>query len=355
MELARGAQRDGWEVQIFCLRDGTWAQGGWGQDVKINAFGPGYRLRFPWTVIAAVRWLQDQLTQFDPHIIHVNHAAWWIASYASRKLSAGTIWHLHDYPDRRDLPTHIGVHRPPSHSIFTTRKVASGYPELAKRAHSIIPPVTIDASEFASLDRDGSILDRQGLGKMNYFLTVCRWQPHKGIHDLIDAVASAVKTDDLPADTKFVLVGKTSNPGERRYHSSVLHRIQQQQVEGRLVLIEQCTDAELRSLYSNAIGLVHPAHTEGFGLVLIEAMSLGTPVIACDASGPLEVLDDGRCGWVVPGGDPQSLSEAIVGMAQSVSKRQSLSELGLRRCRELSRDRMVSSTLEIYNHLALQR
>ena len=57
--------------------------------------------------------------------------------------------------------------------------------------------------------------------------------------------------------------------------------------------------------------LVLPSAAEGFGLVLIEAMAAGIPVIATDVPGVRDVIKDDVTGILVPPGDPQKLADAI--------------------------------------------
>jgi glycosyltransferase involved in cell wall biosynthesis len=57
--------------------------------------------------------------------------------------------------------------------------------------------------------------------------------------------------------------------------------------------------------------VIHATHSEGFGMVVIEAMAAGVPVISTDVPACREVLDGGRCGLLVPLSDPVALAEAI--------------------------------------------
>ena len=58
--------------------------------------------------------------------------------------------------------------------------------------------------------------------------------------------------------------------------------------------------------------LVLPSVREQFGQVLVEAMACGLPVIAVDAHGPAEIVDDGETGWLVPADDEEAMVEALV-------------------------------------------
>jgi glycosyltransferase involved in cell wall biosynthesis len=76
------------------------------------------------------------------------------------------------------------------------------------------------------------------------------------------------------------------------------------QVLGRL------TEAELRDLYTNALFTVFPFTDEPFGLVPIESMACGTPVLTYAEQGPLETVVHGRTGWLVH--SPEEMLEAAV-------------------------------------------
>jgi glycosyltransferase involved in cell wall biosynthesis len=76
-------------------------------------------------------------------------------------------------------------------------------------------------------------------------------------------------------------------------------------------------------------------HTEGFGIVLAEAMSAGTPVIATDIPVCRDVLDSGRCGLLVPPRDVEALADAIRRLLEDAVLRDRLARAGRARAAEL--------------------
>jgi glycosyltransferase involved in cell wall biosynthesis len=110
-------------------------------------------------------------------------------------------------------------------------------------------------------------------------------------------------------------------------------------------------DEDLVPLLREARGLVHPALTEGYGLVLLEAMACGLPIIASAASGPAEILRDGETGMLVPVRDPDALAAAMFRLLgdSELADRFRLSAADYVQRRGV--DTMVDETLTVYNTL----
>jgi glycosyltransferase involved in cell wall biosynthesis len=70
-----------------------------------------------------------------------------------------------------------------------------------------------------------------------------------------------------------------------------------------------------------ADALVLPSVREQFGQVLVEAMACGLPVVAVDAHGPAEIVDDGETGWLVPPDDEEAMARALVEVVNGEDER----------------------------------
>jgi glycosyltransferase involved in cell wall biosynthesis len=88
---------------------------------------------------------------------------------------------------------------------------------------------------------------------------------------------------------------------------------------------------ELPSYYRSSIFSVIPSLEEGFGIPAAEAMGCGIPVIATDAGGLPEVVEDGVTGYVVPKGDARALSAAMRKLLQDAALRRQMGRAGRKR------------------------
>jgi alpha-maltose-1-phosphate synthase len=196
----------------------------------------------------------------------------------------------------------------------------------------------VDAARF----RPGSEPRRRNV------LYVGRLLPHKGVSYLIDAVR---------ADVPLVLVGpRHSEPAADAYFRSLTARAQGKDVtfvtdatDDRVVAAYQtATVSVLPSVYRLADGDTTPV-PELLGLVAVEAMACGTPVI-CTAVGSLpEVVIDGETGIVVPPNDSRALGAAIDRLLENPALAARMGRAGRERVLQLfTWDRVAARCLDAY-------
>ncbi|MBV9598720.1 MAG: glycosyltransferase [Chloroflexi bacterium] len=95
-----------------------------------------------------------------------------------------------------------------------------------------------------------------------------------------------------------------------------------------------------------------PSIWEGFGLVLLESMAAGRPVVASRVATIPEVVLDGETGLLVPAGDPVALAEALAQLAHAPETARALGEAGRQRVRQrFSIEKMVGDTELLYREL----
>jgi len=146
-------------------------------------------------------------------------------------------------------------------------------------------------------------------------LTVGRWaanERYKGADALIRAVA------DLRAaiaDIQLVAVG--SGDDLPRLHALAAEL----KVENRVHFLEKLSDEEVAACYAHADVFALPSTGEGFGLVFLEAMAFGKPVVGVAAGGVTDIVRDGENGFLVPPGDAQRLSNALRMLLEDASLR----------------------------------
>jgi glycosyltransferase involved in cell wall biosynthesis len=180
----------------------------------------------------------------------------------------------------------------------------------------------------------------RGLPK-RYLLFVGSRQTRKNFHGLILSVAPLLRAT---ADLRLVCTGSFS-----RWEMDFLRA----QGVAHVVCGVQSTDAELVTLYQGALALVYPSFYEGFGLPVLEAMSLGCPVIASGTSSLPELAGDAAL-FVDPG-KPESIRRAVERMLREPDLRARLSLAGRERARSFSCESMLAGLVREITAGALLR
>lgn len=112
---------------------------------------------------------------------------------------------------------------------------------------------------------------------------------------------------------------------------------------------------DLPKIYPCLDLLVHPALMEGLGIALLQAASAGLPIVAVDAGGMPEVVEDGVNGRLVPGGSVEVLGDAVEQLLADKSLRKEMGESGREKMRRsFSVEQMVVGNLAVYQGLLNQ-
>jgi len=191
----------------------------------------------------------------------------------------------------------------------------------AEKLRTIAPGIDLAAWSNPGADRaDGLDLPPE------YFLFVGRVAPNKGLSVLLEAVAL------LDASSRRPIVVMGRDWGERARLEALASRLG---LSGSVRFLDHVEDeTAYRGVIRRARALVLPSEWEAFGLVLLEAMAAGTPVVATDVGGVPEVLDRGRAGRLVPYGSPRALSNALRAVLEDGSGTETLRTAAKVRVRE---------------------
>jgi len=167
-----------------------------------------------------------------------------------------------------------------------------------------------------------------------------RLEKIKGLESFLRAAAILRDRDDV----RFLIVGDGPDRGRLEHIANELG------VADRVDFLGYTSNLAVELAAMDVF--VMPSLTEGFGLVAVEAMALGKPVIATRVGGLIEVVEDGLTGILVPPGDPKALASAIGRLLDSEDARRSMGEVGRRRVRErFTAKRMVDEHLDVYRGL----
>ena len=189
-----------------------------------------------------------------------------------------------------------------------------------------ILPNGVDTAVFKP---DGDRLE--GLDEEAFYLIfVGRREPRKGLDVMLEALPFI---REINPEVSLLVVG--AEGGSSR--------------EEGVVWLGRLEDRLIPDSYRTARIMVSPAlGWESFGIVLIEAMACGLPIVASDIPGYRAVVEDGVQGVLVPPGDARALAEALRELIRDEKRRRLMSEAALQRAVRYSWDNLVGEVEEAY-------
>lgn len=225
-----------------------------------------------------------------------------------------------------------------AHPERTESEVRRDYPRLVRQHAHLADHIVVNSAHTA-----GDVHDRLDVPRTN--ITVCRggapdWkartalpetgpilfvgtlEPRKNVSGLLDGYERLLLAH--PDAPELLLVGRATPQA-----APWLARLNAPPLAGRVRHLGYVDDAERRRLYERARMLVLPSFNEGFGLPVLEAMTVGVPVVASNRGAIPEVLGD--AGTMVEPGDPDALAEAMARMLYDDTTARRAASRGIRR------------------------
>ena len=231
---------------------------------------------------------------------------------------------------------------------------------LNRRAHKLHGKIAVSkpAMEFASKYIPGyyniipngvdlehftpnvSPIDRFCDGKIN-ILFVGRLERRKGFDFLLKAYRWVRR--EIP-DSRLIVVG----PGIRLRHKYE-KRVRQSGLEEDVIFIGRVADDELPRYYKTADIFCSPATgRESFGIVLLEAMAVGKPIVASNIDGYASVVTHGDEGLLVPPKNVEMLAQALVSLMTNEPLRRQMGARGRRKAQDYSWEHIAQRILNYY-------
>jgi glycosyltransferase involved in cell wall biosynthesis len=172
-----------------------------------------------------------------------------------------------------------------------------------------------------------------------FFLFVGNRQPRTNVPRLVRAFCRARAEHGLPQ--VLVLVGQVGWLAEEAERE-----IERASRAGDVRVLGYVPDGDLPPLFAAAQAFLFPPLYEGFGLPVVEAMAVGTPVLTSSTSALAEVAGDAAL--LVDPEDEQQIAEGIVRLAGEEALRETLRERGLKRAASFNWRRTAELTREAY-------
>ena len=220
------------------------------------------------------------------------------------------------------------------------------------RKLEIIPP-GVDTSHFYPIPSDEAKLFLGLLPQDRMVLFVGRIEPLKGVDTLIRAMACLkLRRRSRPVHLAIIGGDPDVDPEDMTAEMTRLQNLSDELCMGQtVVFLGKRGQDTLPYYYSAAEVVVMPSHYKSFGMVALEAMACGTPVIASDVGGLGFLVQDGETGYTIPDGEPDKLCEKLSLLLENPPFREQMGRRGAEVAQSYAWDKIAAQIAGVYEDL----
>jgi D-inositol-3-phosphate glycosyltransferase len=214
----------------------------------------------------------------------------------------------------------------------------------------IIPP-GVDLSHFYPIPPDEA---KEYMGvphNKKMLLFVGRIEPLKGIKTLLRAIGILRKNGQIGDDLCLAVIGGdlTDEDGQETKEVQYLKTLRDEYgLQDVVRFLGKRSQDSLPYYYSAAEMVIMPSHYESFGMVALESMACGTPVIASLVGGLIHLIEDGVTGYHVPVEDPRALSLRIDSLLKDKALRYRMGHDAFAFAKKYSWENISHRMIELY-------
>jgi glycosyltransferase involved in cell wall biosynthesis len=277
--------------------------------------GPAFSLRRPRSFALAAAAVRRELGLTRPLVVLSSHPK---AQIVSRLACLGArglthVTQLYDPPAATCVSARLAACLR-GLRLAITEETAASYRRWRPAQDPVVIPPGLDLAALrgdAGRGDGDAAWERAGMGSRRpRVVMVGRLQRFKGALDLLEAATAVLAR--VP-EALFLIIGPDS-PIEPTLGAALRTEIELRGLGRSVAVAGRLDGGDLAATMRDADLLVHPAARDPFGLVLVESLALGTPVVAYASSGPASILGGtGAPGALVPVGDVDALADAVAG------------------------------------------
>ena len=215
----------------------------------------------------------------------------------------------------------------------------------------VIPP-GVNVSRFYPIPSDEAKMYIGLQPEDRMILFVGRIEPLKGVDTLLEAMSCLQMKESRPVHLAIIGGDPSASPEMMNAEMARLKNLcEVLGLDQSVVFLGVRDQDKLSYYYSAADVVVMPSHYESFGMVALEAMACGTPVIASEVGGLAYLVRDGETGFTIPAEEPETRCERVSRLLNDRELHDSMSKRAVEYAQDYAWEKIAKQIVDVYEGL----